>query len=84
MILLFAGLELVSIVRDIGNKKEDVYVILFTAVYAPLNMGVAFVAGMALYYALRKGIVRTQEYVVLGVDLAPCRGVLESSGKSAT
>lgn len=58
VILLFTGLELASIVRDIGNKKEDVYVMLFTAVCATLNMGVAFVAGVALHYALRKGIVK--------------------------
>jgi len=58
VILLFTGLELASTIRDIGTEKEDVYVMLLTAGVAVVNMGVAFVAGVALYYALRKGLVR--------------------------
>ena len=58
VILLFTGLELASIVRDIGNNKEDVYVMLFTAVCATLNMGVAFVAGVGLHYMIRRGVVK--------------------------
>ena len=57
-ILLFTGLELASAIKDIGSKKEDVYVMLLTAGIAVVNMGVAFVAGVALYYTLRKGLVR--------------------------
>ena len=58
VILFFTGLELASIVRDIGSRKEDVYVMLATAGLAVVNMGVAFVAGVALYYAMRRGVVR--------------------------
>lgn len=58
VILLYTGLELATIVRDIGNKKEDVYVMLVTAAIAVVNMGVAFVAGLALYYAMQRRIVK--------------------------
>jgi hypothetical protein len=58
VILFFAGLELASTMRDIGTRKEDVYVMLVTAGIAVVNMGIAFVAGVALYYALRRGLVR--------------------------
>lgn len=58
VILFFTGLELACIVRDIGDRKEDVYVMLLTAGVAVVNMGVAFLAGLALYYAIRKGVVK--------------------------
>jgi len=58
VILFFTGLELASTVRDIGTKKEDVYVMLATAGIAVVNMGVAFLAGVALYYAIRRNVVR--------------------------
>lgn len=58
VILFFTGLELASVVRDIGNKKGDVYVMLVTAGIATVNMGIAFVAGVALYYAIQKRIVK--------------------------
>jgi SulP family sulfate permease len=58
VILLFAGLELSSTIRDIGDRKEDVYVMLVTAGIATVNMGIGFVAGMALYYALQRRLVR--------------------------
>ncbi len=58
VILLFTGLELASTARDIGTKKEDVYVMLLTAGIAVVNMGVAFLAGVALDYAIRRRIVR--------------------------
>ncbi|MCL5264458.1 MAG: putative sulfate/molybdate transporter [Chloroflexi bacterium] len=58
VILFFTGLELSSIVRDIGNRKEDIYVMLLTAGIAIVNMGVAFLAGLALYYAIRRRIVK--------------------------
>ncbi len=57
VILFFAGLELASIVWDIGRKKEDIYVMLVTAGIAIINIGIAFVAGLALYYALRRRVV---------------------------
>ncbi|MCL4466540.1 MAG: putative sulfate/molybdate transporter [Chloroflexi bacterium] len=58
VILFFTGLELASIVRDIGSKKEDIYVMLVTAGLAIVNMGVGFLAGVVLHCALRKGIVK--------------------------
>ena len=58
VILLFTGLELAAIIKDIGSKKEDVYVMLLTAAAAMFNMGVGFVAGVALYHAVRRGIVK--------------------------
>jgi MFS superfamily sulfate permease-like transporter len=58
VILLFAGLELASTMRDIGSQKEDVLVMLVTAGIAIVNMGIAFLAGVALYYAIRRGLVR--------------------------
>lgn len=58
VILFFTGLELSSTVRDIGDRKEDLYVLLVTAGIAIVNMGVAFLAGLALYYAIRRRIVK--------------------------
>jgi hypothetical protein len=58
VILFFTGLELAAIVRDIGDKKEDVYVMLVTAGLAIVHMGVAFLAGVILYLALKKGWVK--------------------------
>ncbi|OGN91194.1 MAG: sulfate transporter [Chloroflexi bacterium RBG_13_48_17] len=58
VILFFAGLELASIVWDIRRKKEDIYVMLVTAGIAIINIGIAFVAGLALYYALQRRVVK--------------------------
>ncbi len=53
VILFFAGMELASIVWDIGTEKKDIYVLLLTTGIAIINIGIAFVAGLALYYALK-------------------------------
>ncbi|MDI6755495.1 MAG: putative sulfate/molybdate transporter [Thermodesulfobacteriota bacterium] len=58
VILFFTGLELASIARDIGNQKSDVYVMLVTAGLAMWNMGVAYFAGLILYYAIKKKILK--------------------------
>jgi len=58
VILFFAGLSLASIVWDIGTKKEDIYVLLVTAGISIINIGLGFVAGLALYYALQKKVVK--------------------------
>lgn len=58
VILFFAGLELSSMIRDIGTSKPDIYVLLVTAGIGVINIGVAFVAGLALYYALQKKLVK--------------------------
>jgi hypothetical protein len=58
VILFFAGAELAITTRDIGSKKEDVYVMLVVAGFAMWNMGAALVAGVALHQALRRGWVK--------------------------
>jgi MFS superfamily sulfate permease-like transporter len=58
VILFFAGAELAITTRDIGGKKEDVYVMLVVAGFALWNMGAAFVAGVVLYQALRRGWIK--------------------------
>jgi len=49
---------LASITRDIGGKKSDIYIMLVTAGLAMWNMGVAYLAGLALYYAVQKQVLR--------------------------
>jgi MFS superfamily sulfate permease-like transporter len=58
VILFFAGTELALGTRDIGGRKEDVYVMLVVAGFAMWNMGAAFLAGIVLYQVLRRGWVR--------------------------
>jgi hypothetical protein len=55
VILFFAGSELAIVVRDIGDRKADFYVMLFVAAFAMWNMGAAFLVGVVLDKALRKG-----------------------------
>jgi hypothetical protein len=55
VILFFAGAELAITTKDIGSKKEDVYVMLVVAGFAMWNMGAAFLAGIILYQALHRG-----------------------------
>jgi MFS superfamily sulfate permease-like transporter len=55
VILFFAGAELAITTKDIGSKKEDVYVMLVVAGFAMWNMGAAFLAGVILYQALHRG-----------------------------
>jgi MFS superfamily sulfate permease-like transporter len=58
VILFFAGTELAITTRDIGSKKEDVYVMLVVAGVATWNMGAAFLAGIILHQALARGWVK--------------------------
>ena len=58
VILFFTGLELASMVRDIGSKRSDVYIMLVTAGFAMWNMGVAYLAGLVLYYGVEKGVLK--------------------------
>jgi len=58
VILFFTGLELASISKDIGNRRSDVYIMLVTAGLAMWNMGVAYLAGLLLYYAVEKKILK--------------------------
>jgi predicted benzoate:H+ symporter BenE len=58
VILFFTGLELASITRDIGNQRSDVYIMLATAGLAMWNMGVAYLAGLILFYGTKKRILK--------------------------
>jgi MFS superfamily sulfate permease-like transporter len=58
VILFFAGSELAIVVKDIGDKKTDFYVMLIVAAFAMWNMGVAFLVGIILDNSLRRGWVK--------------------------
>ena len=58
VILFFTGLELASITRDVGGKRSDVYIMLVTAGLAMWNMGVAYLAGLILYYGVEKRLLK--------------------------
>jgi MFS superfamily sulfate permease-like transporter len=57
-VLFVTGLELASTAKDVDRNKEDIYVLLLTAAIAIVNVGIAFVAGLAFYHAMRRRIVR--------------------------
>ena len=54
IILFFAGLELALVIRDIRLRKENLYVLLLTAGIAMWNMGIAYLAGLLLYYGIKR------------------------------
>jgi len=54
VILFFAGVELALVVRDIKLQKQNLFVLLVTAGTAMWNMGVAYLAGLILYYSLQR------------------------------
>jgi len=54
VILFFAGVELALVVRDIKMKKQNLFVLLVTTGTAMWNMGVAYLAGLILYYVLQR------------------------------
>ena len=54
VILFFAGVELALVVKDVKLKKENLFVLLITAGTAMWNMGVAYLAGLLLYYGLER------------------------------
>jgi MFS superfamily sulfate permease-like transporter len=58
VILFFAGSELAIVVKDIGVKKTDFYVMLIVAAFAMWNMGAAFLVGVILDNALRRGWIK--------------------------
>jgi len=53
VILFFAGVELALVIRDLKLEKQNLFVLVVTAGVAMWNMGVAYLAGMLLYYALQ-------------------------------
>lgn len=52
VILFFAGLELALVVQDVKLRRQNLFVLLVTAGTAMWNMGVAYLAGLILYYGL--------------------------------
>jgi MFS superfamily sulfate permease-like transporter len=58
VILFFAGSELAIVVKDIGDKKADFYVMLIVAAFAMWNMGAAFLVGIILDNSLRRGWIK--------------------------
>ncbi len=54
VILFFAGVELALVVRDVKLRKQNLFVLLITAGTAMWNMGVAYLAGLLLYYGLQR------------------------------
>jgi MFS superfamily sulfate permease-like transporter len=54
VILFFAGVELALVVKDVKLKKQNLFVLLVTAGTAMWNMGVAYLAGLLLYYGLER------------------------------
>ncbi|OGP94929.1 MAG: sulfate transporter [Deltaproteobacteria bacterium RBG_16_47_11] len=54
VILFFAGVELALVVRDIKLKKQNLFVLVVTTGTAMWNMGVAYLAGLILYYGLQR------------------------------
>ena len=58
VILFFAGSELAIVVKDIGDKKADFYVMLIVSAFAMWHMGVAFLVGVILDNSLRRGWIK--------------------------
>jgi MFS superfamily sulfate permease-like transporter len=54
VILFFAGVELALAIKDVKLQKENLFVLLVTAGTAMWNMGVAYLAGLLLYYGLQR------------------------------
>jgi len=54
VILFFAGVELALVVKDIKLRKQNLFVLIITAGTAMWNMGVAYLAGLILYYGLQR------------------------------
>lgn len=58
VILFFAGLELAGTTRGAASQKSELYVMLVVTAFAMWNMGIAFLVGVILDHALRKGWIR--------------------------
>jgi MFS superfamily sulfate permease-like transporter len=54
VIIFFAGLELSMVIKDIRLHKHNLFVLIVTAGIAMWNMGVAYLAGLLLYYGLKR------------------------------
>ena len=58
VILFFAGVELALVVKDIKLQRQNLFVLLVTAGTAMWNMGVAYLAGLILYYGLQRRLFK--------------------------
>jgi MFS superfamily sulfate permease-like transporter len=58
VILFFGGIELAASVNGEGASRADRTVMVVTAGIALWNMGAGYVAGLVLYYAAARGVVR--------------------------
>jgi predicted benzoate:H+ symporter BenE len=58
VILFFAGVELGLVVKDVKLRKQNLFVLLVTAGTAMWNMGVAYLAGLVIYYGLHRRWIR--------------------------
>ena len=58
VILFFAGIELALVIKDIRLKRQNLFVLLVTAGTAMWNMGVAYLAGLLLYYGIQRRWIR--------------------------
>lgn len=59
VLLLFAGLELAMLVKDVKDKGDFFVVFLIAGIaVATTNMGIAFIAGMVVLYVLRAAKIR--------------------------
>ena len=58
VILFFGGIELDASTNGEALPRSERTIMVVTAGVALWNMGVAYVAGLVLYYAAARGIVR--------------------------
>ncbi|MBI2849037.1 MAG: sulfate transporter [Chloroflexi bacterium] len=58
VILLFTGAELASVIKDIKGHYGNIYVLVITTGLAMWHMGYAFLAGLILYYAIQRRIIK--------------------------
>jgi MFS superfamily sulfate permease-like transporter len=58
VILFLTGAQLALGSCDFSPEKEDRFATLITAAFAMWNVGVAFIAGSAIYYSLKRGWIR--------------------------
>jgi len=58
VILFFGGMELAASANGEGASRPDRAVMVTTAGIALSNMGAGYLAGLTLYHAIRRGIVR--------------------------
>ncbi len=58
VILFFAGAELALAIRDVGENRGDVYVMLVVAGFAMVNVGAAFAVGVVLALLVRHNWLR--------------------------